>query len=166
MDVRKIKAYNVKLGIMDVMKEISVIRTPIMKEGVATEKYRYRLAGKGQEGVGLSRFVTKEDAKDVAKQLKLKIQTGAPSAARRRRTCEVIGKEAEEKCIARRAKKAPAKPRKASTKTSSAKTSSAKPKKASAKTKAPAKPKKAPATPRPSSAKASGKPRGRPKRQQ
>ena len=106
---KKVTAYNVKEKIRDdPMKVTAVIKTPVTKEGVRTGKFRYRLAGTGTGGAGMSRIVSEEQAKAVAKAQKMKITEKAPKAGagkRKKKSCKKIGEEAEERCVKRRAKK-------------------------------------------------------------
>ena len=134
LDLNNIVAYNVVLKESEAMKVDAIIRTPIMKEGVPTGKYRYRFAGKGSNGTGMSRFTKKETAEAAAEYLGLEIEDREAKSSGKRMTCKAIGVAAEEKCVAR---KAAAKEKRESKKAPA--------KKATAAKKAPAKKAKAPA---------------------
>lgn len=146
LDLFNVPAYNVKLREMDYMqqKKIDIIKTPITKEGKKTGKFRYRLAGVGSDGTGMSRFINQNQAEEASAWYEMPIEErAAKTTARKKKSCKQIGEDAEERCSVTRtakkpaAKKTPAK--KTVTKRAPAK---AKAKKAPAK-KAPAK--KAPA---------------------
>lgn len=143
LDLAEVIAYNVKLREKDTMEVNDVIKTPITKEGVKTGKFRYRLAGIGSDGTGMSRFINEVQAKEASTYFGLKIEErAAKTATRKKKSCKQIGEDAEERCnVTRTAKKAPAK-EKAPVKKTVTKRAPAKAKKAPAK-KAPAK--KAPA---------------------
>ena len=105
LSIDNIIAYNVKLKEKEPMKVVAVVKTPIMKEGQRTGKFRYRLAGVGSDGTGMSRFVNKEDAEKLAKQLGKNIEEREAKPSSRRKTCKKIGEDAESRCKIRRAAK-------------------------------------------------------------
>jgi len=102
VDIDNVTAYNVKLKKTDNMEVTNVIRTPIMKEGSATGNYRYRLAGVGSDGTGMSKFIKASDAQDYADQLGKNIVDAEPKssgARKKKKTCKQVGEDAESLCI-------------------------------------------------------------------
>ena len=103
LKIDNIQAYNVKLKRKERMKVTDVIKTPITtKEGKKTGKFRYRLAGVGTDGTGMSRFIGEKDAKSIARQLGKSIEERAVKSGNRRKTCKQIGYGAYNRCADRR----------------------------------------------------------------
>ena len=105
VSIENIWAYNVKLKTSELMNIDTVIKTPIMKQGSKTGKFRYRLAGTGSDGTGMSRFIGQKDANSISRQLGKPIEERAAKPATRRKTCKRIGETAKERCNLRRAAK-------------------------------------------------------------
>lgn len=105
-------AYNFSLRTKEEMDVNKVIRTSIVgADGKETGRYRYRVAGTGSNGTGMSKFVTEEKAKDIAKSFGLNITAvkGKPTTRRASTTsrgCKAAAERARKKCEDKKAKKA------------------------------------------------------------
>jgi len=106
LDLDNVIAYNVKLKEKEAMEVVAIIKTPIMKEGRKTGKFRYRLAGRGSDGTGMSRFINKDQAEEAEGHFAMNMEErAAKSTGRKKKTCKEIGEAAEERCNTRRAAK-------------------------------------------------------------
>ena len=106
LNLNNVIAYNVRLKKKEAMDVVSIIKTPIMKEGKRTGKFRYRLAGEGRDGTGMSRFINKDQAEKAVSHFGFPMEERpAKSGGRKKKTCKQIGIDAEARCNNRRAAK-------------------------------------------------------------
>ena len=106
LNLNNVIAYNVRLKKKEAMDVVSIIKTPIMKEGKRTGKFRYRLAGRGSDGTGMSRFINKDQAEEAEGHFGMRMEErAAKSTGRKKKTCKEIGIDAEARCNTRRAAK-------------------------------------------------------------
>jgi len=106
LNLDNVIAYNVKLKEKEAMEVTAIIKTPIMKEGKKTGKFRYRLAGRGSDGTGMSRFINKDQAEEAEIRFDMHMEEhAAKSTGRKKKSCKQIGEDAEERCNTRRAAK-------------------------------------------------------------